>query len=61
MHTIELEEALKLFGLPRKLGLDGDKEVSVGVGRFGPFAKRGDTYASLGKEQDPYTIGFAVK
>ena len=58
MHTIELEEALKLFGLPRKLGLDGDKEVTVGVGRFGPFAKRGDTYASLGKEQDPYTIGF---
>jgi DNA topoisomerase-1 len=58
MHTIELEEALKLFGLPRKLGLDGDQEVSVGVGRFGPFAKRGDTYASLGKEQDPYTIGL---
>src|SRR5207342_3198649 len=26
--------------------------------RFGPFAKRGDTYASLGKEQDPYTITF---
>ena len=58
MHTIELEEALKLFGLPRKLGLDQDLEVSVGVGRFGPFAKRGDTYASLGKEQDPYTINF---
>jgi DNA topoisomerase-1 len=58
MHTIELDEALKLFGLPRKLGFDQDKEVSVGVGRFGPFAKRGDTYASLGKEQDPYTITF---
>jgi DNA topoisomerase-1 len=58
MHTIELEEALKLFGLPRKLGFDQDKEVSVGVGRFGPFAKRGETYASLGKEQDPYTISF---
>ncbi len=58
MHTIELEEALKLFGLPRKLGLVDNKEVSVGVGRFGPFAKHGDTYASLGKEQDPYTISF---
>jgi DNA topoisomerase I len=58
MHTIELEEALKLFGLPRKLGLVDEKEVSVGVGRFGPFAKHGDTYASLGKEQDPYTITF---
>jgi DNA topoisomerase I len=58
MHTIELEDALKLFGLPRKLGLVDNKEVSVGVGRFGPFAKHGDTYASLNKEQDPYTISF---
>jgi DNA topoisomerase-1 len=58
MHTIGLEDALKLFGLPRKLGFDGDHEVSVGVGRFGPFAKRGATYASLAKDQDPYTITF---
>jgi topoisomerase IA-like protein len=58
MHTISLEEALKLFGLPRKLGFDGEHEVSVGVGRFGPFAKRGATYASLAKEDDPYTITF---
>jgi DNA topoisomerase-1 len=58
MHTITLEEALKLFTLPRKLGLLDDKELSVAVGRFGPFAKRGDTYASLDKEDDPYTITF---
>ncbi len=58
MHTITLEEALKLFTLPRKLGLLDDKELSVAIGRFGPFAKRGDTYASLGKEDDPYTISF---
>ena len=58
IYTLSLDEALKLFGLPRKLGLDEGREVSVGVGRFGPFAKRGDTYASLPKEEDPYTIGF---
>ncbi len=56
MHTITLEDALELFKLPRKLGLDGEHEVSVGIGRFGPFAKRGSTYASLKKEDDPYTI-----
>jgi DNA topoisomerase-1 len=33
--------------------------VSVGIGRFGPFAKRGSTYASLKKEDDPYTIDLA--
>ncbi len=59
MHTIELAEALELFKLPRKLGQHNDEEVSVGIGRFGPFAKRGSTYASLKKEDDPYTIDLA--
>jgi DNA topoisomerase-1 len=58
MHTINLDDALQLFLLPRKLGFDNGEEVSVAVGRFGPFAKRGSTYASLGKEDDPYTIDF---
>jgi DNA topoisomerase-1 len=56
MHTITLAESLDLFRLPRKLGEDDGHEVSVGIGRFGPFAKRGSTYASLKKEDDPYTI-----
>jgi DNA topoisomerase I len=59
MHTITLEDALELFKLPRKLGQDKDEEVSVGIGRFGAFAKRGSTYASLAKEDDPYTIDLA--
>ena len=59
MHTITLAEALELFRLPRKLGESGGEEVSVGIGRFGPFAKRGSTYASLKKEDDPYTIDLA--
>ncbi|MFA6984964.1 MAG: DNA topoisomerase I [Arenimonas sp.] len=58
MHTISLEEALKLFTLPRTLGTLDDKDLTVAIGRFGPFAKRGDTYASLGKDDDPYTISF---
>ena len=59
MHTITLEDALELFKLPRKLGQDKGEEVSVGIGRFGPFAKRGSVYASLKKEDDPYTIDLA--
>jgi len=59
MHTITLEDALELFKLPRKLGVSDGHEVSVGVGRFGPFAKRGSIYASLKKEDDPYTIDLA--
>ena len=57
MHTITLDEALELFKLPRKLGVsENGEEVSVGVGRFGPFVKQGSTYASLKAEDDPYTI-----
>ncbi len=59
MHTIALADALELFKLPRKLGLDKEEEVSVGVGRFGAFAKRGSVYASLKKEDDPYTVDLA--
>ncbi|MEN5059196.1 DNA topoisomerase I [Luteimonas sp. TWI1416] len=56
MHTITLEQALELFLMPRILGEDKGEQVSVGIGRFGPFAKRGSTYASLKKEDDPYKI-----
>ncbi|MBW8075839.1 MULTISPECIES: DNA topoisomerase I [Metallibacterium] len=60
MHTITLAEALELFKLPRTLGTSPEGEaVSVGIGRFGPFVKQGDTYASLGKEDDPYSIDLA--
>ncbi|MGY0504780.1 DNA topoisomerase I [Luteimonas sp. e5] len=58
IYSITLEQALKLFEMPRKLGQSNGEEVSVGIGRFGPFAKRGSTYASLKKEDDPYTIDF---
>ena len=56
IYSITLDQALKLFDMPRKLGESNGEPVSVGIGRFGPFAKRGSTYASLKKEDDPYTI-----
>ncbi|MDO5609762.1 MAG: DNA topoisomerase I [Pseudomonadota bacterium] len=59
IYSISFDEAMKLFDMPRKLGESNGEEVSVGIGRFGPFAKRGSTYASLKKEDDPYSIDFA--
>ena len=57
MHTITLPEAMELFKLPRNLGqAENGDEVSVAIGRFGPFVKQGATYASLKPEDDPYTI-----
>ncbi|HEU0277096.1 MAG TPA: DNA topoisomerase I [Rhodanobacteraceae bacterium] len=57
MHTITLEQALELFKLPRDLGTDADGEaISAGMGRFGPFVKKGKLYASIKGEDNAYTI-----
>lgn len=57
METITLEEALELFKFPRKIGTYEDKEVSVGIGRFGPYIKHNNVFVSLKKgEDDPGTI-----
>ena len=56
MGTITLEEALKLFELPRTLGSFEDSEVSVGVGRFGPYVKHAGKYVSIPKEYTPQQI-----
>jgi DNA topoisomerase-1 len=58
MDSITLEEALKLFTLPRTLGeLPSGETVSVGIGRFGPYVKYGAKYVSI-KTDDPYTVEF---
>jgi len=57
MNEIELNEALELFKLPRKLGETPDGlSVSASVGRFGPYVRYGDKYVSIRGDDDPYTI-----
>jgi DNA topoisomerase I (EC 5.99.1.2) len=54
--TITLEEALKLFELPRSVGEFEEKDVSVGTGRFGPYIKHNGKFISLPKGYDPYSV-----
>ena len=54
--SITLEEALDLFTLPRTVGEFEGKEVVIGIGRFGPYARHDGKFVSLGKTDDPYTI-----
>jgi DNA topoisomerase-1 len=57
MDRITLPEALQLFQLPRKLGVNAEGEaLEANIGRFGPYIKYGSKYASLKAEDDPYTI-----
>lgn len=57
--TVTLEEALDQFKLPFQLEDYQNKEVSVGVGRFGPYVKWGDVFISVPKNEDPLTIDQA--
>jgi len=57
--TVTLEDALEQFRLPFQLEDYKDKEVSVGVGRFGPYVKWGETYISIPKNEDPLTVDQA--
>ena len=57
--TIALEEALDLFKLPFQLDDYQSKEVSVGLGRFGPYVKWGDAFISVPKNEDPLSIDQA--
>nr|WP_316616032.1 type I DNA topoisomerase [uncultured Alistipes sp.] len=54
--SITLEEALDLFTLPRTVGEFEEKEVVIGIGRFGPYVRHDGKFVSLGKTDDPYTI-----
>lgn len=57
METITLEEALALFKFPHNLGKYEDKDVIVGIGRFGPYIKYDNKFVSLKKDKDnPDTI-----
>jgi len=58
IETIKLEEALELFKLPRTLGEFEGKEIDAAIGRFGPYVRWGNLFASLKKDSgdDPFTI-----
>jgi DNA topoisomerase-1 len=54
--TVSLAEALDQFKLPFQLADYQGKEVTVGVGRFGPYVKWGEAFISIPKNEDPLTI-----
>jgi DNA topoisomerase-1 len=56
MDSINLQQAMELFKLPRTLGQTADGEtITTNVGRFGPYVKYGSKYVSL-KDYDPYDV-----
>ncbi len=58
IETITLGEALKLFEYPRNLGQYEGKDVTVAIGRFGPYVKYDSAFFGLTKLDNPATIGI---
>ena len=56
IESITLEEALKLFELPRTVGQYGGIDIICTKGRFGPYIKYGDKNVSLPRGTDPMKI-----
>ena len=56
IESITLEEALKLFELPRTVGQHEGIDIICTKGRFGPYIKYGDKNISLPKGTDPLKV-----
>jgi DNA topoisomerase I len=56
IETITIDEALELFKLPLTLGEHEGLEVSVNIGRFGPYVKWGEQFISIPKGEEPGDI-----
>lgn len=56
IETISLDEALQLFQLPKALGELEGQEISVNLGRFGPYIKFGEQNISMPRGEDPFEL-----
>lgn len=57
IEDISLEDAIRLFDFPRSIGNYEDLEMTVAIGRFGPYVKHNGLFVSLDKTDDPAKIG----
>ena len=58
MATITLDEALRLFEFPRVLGDYEDKEVTVAIGRFGPYVRHDGKFVSIPDSMAPAAVSL---
>ena len=60
LDDVDFDRALGLLSLPREVGQNPEtgEPIITGIGRFGPYVKTGNTYASLERGDDVLTIGL---
>ena len=60
IQTITLEEAMKLYDLPRVVGVYKEEDIVAAIGRFGPYLRFQGKFISIKKDdnEDPLTISL---
>ena len=58
IDSVTLDEVLKLFDFPRILGEFEGKEITVAVGRFGPYIRHDNKFYSLAKTDNPALVEY---
>ena len=58
IESLTLEDALRLFSLPRTVGQYNGTDIIATKGRFGPYLKYGDRNVSLPKGTDPVRVSL---
>jgi DNA topoisomerase-1 len=58
IESVTLDEVLKLFDFPRILGDFEGKEITVAVGRFGPYIRHDNKFYSLAKTDNPALVEY---
>ncbi len=56
IESISLEDALELFKLPKKAGAFEEKDMTVAIGKFGPYIRHNSAFYSLPKGVDPLEV-----
>jgi DNA topoisomerase-1 len=59
-NSVDLEYALKLLSLPRMIGdhPETGKQITAGLGRYGPFILHDGTYANLPTVEEVFSVGI---
>jgi DNA topoisomerase-1 len=57
-EQMTLEIALNLLSLPKVIGVHPEtkEELSIGIGKYGPYVKCGKKFTSIPKEYDPFVV-----
>lgn len=56
LDTVTFEEVMELFKFPKNVGNFEDKELIVGLGKYGPYIRHNNKFYSIPKELEPLEV-----